>query len=207
MINYAIYAESGQVLSSGTTTEEVLEAGLVQVPQGCNLAVTDITIVPGLHRHDRGSFLTIPPPPGAHCEFDYASAQWIDPRSLQDFKDAQWEQVKLQRNNTEFSVFKFQGVYYDCDRMSQSRIQGAVQLASIALANNQTVVQEWTTADNSVVSLNATDLLNLGLQLGLFVNKVHDYGRVLRARIDAADSSLDVQEVLWDEAEFNATLQ
>ena len=148
-----------------------------------------------------------PAQPDKYHVFDYTTKQWIDPRSLQDFKDAQWEQVKLQRNNIEFSVFKFQGVYYDCDRVSQSRIQGAVQLASIALANNQTVVQEWTTADNSVVSLNATDLLNLGLQLGLFVNKVHDYGRVLRARIDAADSSLDVQEVLWDEAEFNATLQ
>jgi hypothetical protein len=146
-------------------------------------------------------------PPSEFHKFDYSTKQWVDPRSLQDFKDAQWEQVKLQRSNTEFSVFKFQGVYYDCDRVSQSRIQGAVQLASIALANNQTVVQEWTTADNSVVSLNATDLINLGLQLGLFVNKVHDYGRVLRARIDAADSSLDVQKVLWDEAEFNATLQ
>ena len=154
-----------------------------------------------------GKLLPMGSPPSINHVFDYATKQWIDPRSLQDFKDAQWEQVKLQRSDTEFSVFKFQGVYYDCDRVSQSRIQGAVQLASIALANNQTVVQEWTTADNSVVSLNATDLLNLGLQLGLFINKVHDYGRVLRARIAAADSSLDVQEVLWDEAEFNATLQ
>ena len=141
------------------------------------------------------------------AEWDPANEVWIDRRTIVAIKDAQWEQVKLQRDNTEFSVFKFQGIYYDCDRVSQSRIQGAAQLASIALANNQTVVQEWTTADNSVVSLNATDLLNLGLQLGLFINKVHDYGRVLRARIDAADSSLDVQEVLWDEAEFNATLQ
>ena len=94
MINYAIYAESGQVLSSGTTTEEVLEAGLVQVPQGCNLAVTDIPIMPGLHRHDRGSFLTIPPPPGAHCEFDYASAQWYDPRT----PETEWPLVQAERN-------------------------------------------------------------------------------------------------------------
>ena len=145
--------------------------------------------------------------PSVHHVFDRLTKQWIDQRTLADFKAAKWAQIKRDRDEAEFGGFTWNGSLFDSDAISQSRIQGAVQLASIALANNQTVVQEWTTADNSVVPLNATDLLNLGLQLGLFINKVHDYGRVLRARIDAADSSLDVQEVLWDEAEFNATLQ
>ena len=200
MATYSVFAPNGELSRVLTIGEGDLSGNILD-------GETCIPGVYSLHYVHEGLVLPLPTQPSPHHTFDYATKQWTDPRSLQDFKDAQWEQVKLQRNNAEFSVFKFQEVYYDCDRISQSRIQGAAQLASIALANNQTVVQEWTTADNSVVSLNATDLLNLGLQLGLFVNKVHDYGRVLRARIDAADSSLDVQEVLWDEAEFNATLQ
>ena len=155
----------------------------------------------------RGSVVSKGAKPSAEYSFDYTLRQWYDPRTLPDLQAAKWAQIKRDRDEAEFGGFTWNGSLFDSDAISQSRIQGAVQLASIALANNQTVVQEWTTADNSVVSLNATDLLNLGLQLGLFVNKVHEYGRVLRARIDAADSILDVQKVLWDEAEFNATLQ
>ena len=205
MIHFVICTKDGRIDQTGIYDEELLHT--LDIPEGGALVVNQSMPAGDFFYFSKGAFHAIPEKPAGHYSFDYSKKAWVDPRSLQDFKDAQWEQVKLQRSNTELSVFKFQGRYYDCDRVSQSRIQGAVQLASIALANNQTVVQEWTTADNSVVSLNATDLLNLGLQLGLFVNKVHDYGRVLRARIDAADSSLDVQEVLWDEAEFNATLQ
>ena len=202
IVKVVIYEKAtGKILSSGATCfPEKLETAEQAVLVNAAAHITDDYV-------DRGEVKSKGPRPSEAHDFDYTNKQWYDPRTLSDLQAAKWAQIKSARDEAEFGGFTWNGSLFDSDAISQSRIQGAVQLASIALANNQTVVQEWTTADNSVVSLNATDLLNLGLQLCLFINKVHDYGRVLRARIAAADSSLDVQEVLWDEAEFNATLQ
>ena len=144
-----------------------------------------------------GKLLPMGSPPSINHVFDYATKQWIDPRSLQDFKDAQWEQVKLQRNNTEFSTFTFRGIEYDCNEVSRARIQGAVQLASIALTNEMPYSYDWTVADNSTVILDGISMVQLGLALGAFTNNLHVYAKSLRNQIYGTEDKAIIESIEW----------
>ena len=140
-----------------------------------------------------GALVPIPARPGNHHTFDYTAKQWIDPRTLSDLQVAKWEQIKRARANAEFGGFTWDGSPFDSDAISQSRIQGAVQLA--AMAPGFTI--DWTLANNSVRNLSAADLAAVGVALGLHVGTQHDKARVLRAQIEAATTADEVDAVTW----------
>ena len=140
-----------------------------------------------------GALVPIPARPGNHHTFDYTAKQWIDPRTLSDLQVAKWEQIKRARANAEFGGFTWDGSPFDSDAISQSRIQGAVQLA--AMAPGFTI--DWTLANNSVRNLSAADLAAVGVALGLHVGTQHAKARVLRAQIEAATTADEVDAVVW----------
>jgi len=117
--------------------------------------------------------------------------------TLEELKNGVWEGIKLQRSLREYSFFQWDGSLFDSDAPSQSRIQGVVQLAQIALSQGQPFAVDWTLADNSVRTLTGQDVIEVGLALTNHITSCHARGRQLRAALDAAQTSAEVQAVQW----------
>ena len=131
--------------------------------------------------------------PSAEYIFDYTLRQWYDPRTLPDLKAAKWAQIKRDRDEAEFGGFTWNGSLFDSDAISQSRIQGALQLA--ALIPDFSI--DWTLADNTARNLSAADLANVGAALGMHVAAQHAKARLLRSQIEAATTVAEVDAVTW----------
>jgi|GEM_PF-2995216 len=69
--------------------------------------------------------------------------------------------------------FDFNGTRFDSDAKSIQRINGAVTLSLL----NPAFETDWITFDNSLVTLNATQLAGLGVAAGL-----HEKAQIFRAR-------------------------
>lgn len=131
--------------------------------------------------------------PSMQHTFDYTTKQWVDPRTLQDLQLAKWNAIKQARANAEFGGFTWDGSPFDSDAISQSRIQGALQLA--AMIPGFTI--DWTLANNTVRTLSGADIAGVGVALGQHVATQHAKARVLRAHIEAATTAAEVDAVVW----------
>lgn len=186
---YAIYqAETGRLLSSGRSfaPETLLLPGQLLIKKIAPGALGDYYV-------ENGELVKKSDQPSDHHTFDYTTKQWVDPRTLSDLQVAKWEQIKRARSSAEFGGFTWDGSPFDSDAISQSRIQGAVQLA--AMAPEFTI--EWTLADNSARNLSAADLANVGAALGIHVATQHAKARTLRSQIEAATTAAEVDAVTW----------
>lgn len=132
-------------------------------------------------------------PPQRWMVWSESQMQWIDPRQLNEFKDAQWEVIKVARDAAEFSSFVWDGSQFDADALSQQRIIGAAQLAEI----NPAYEVDWTLANNSVRHLNATQMKAVGVALGDHVNAQHVKARGLRQQIQDATTREEIEAVVW----------
>lgn len=133
------------------------------------------------------------PPPSFHHRFDYATKQWVDPRTLADFKAAQWEAIKLARTQAEYAGFTWDGSTFDSDATSQNRITGAVTLAQMSAA----FTIDWTLKDNTTRTLDQAGMLQVGAALGMHVAAQFSRAQGLRAAIEAATTRADVEAVVW----------
>lgn len=145
------------------------------------------------HYISGGLPVAIPAQPSPHHHWDWGVKQWIDPRTLADFRSAKWTEIKYARAAAEFGGFVWDARVFDSDAMSQSRIIGAAQLARI----NPAFTITWTLADNSVRQLSATDMVAVGVALGDHVATQHAKARTLRAQIEAAQTVAQVAAVGW----------
>jgi hypothetical protein len=85
----------------------------------------------------------------------------------------------------------------DTTLASRLLISGAVQAAMIAGAAEQAFAIEWTLADNSVAELDGPGMIGLGLAVAAHVDAIHQRARVLKARIEAAETVAEVEAVVW----------
>lgn len=134
-----------------------------------------------------------PPRPSSHHIFNYTIKQWEDPRTLQDFKDTQWNLIKQARSQAEYAGFTWDGSTFDSDALSQNRITGAVTLAQ--LSTSFTI--DWILADNTVRTLNQISMLQVGATLGQHVAAVFTNGVLRREAIEAATTPEEVEAVVW----------
>ena len=132
-------------------------------------------------------------PPHPWMKWDENAIAWIDLRNLDDLKADQWAKIKAARGDAEFGGFTWDGSPFDSDAISQQRIIGASQLAGITPG----FLIDWTLADNTVRTLNATDMQAVGFALGQHVNAQHVKARGLRQQIDDATTPAEVEAVVW----------
>ena len=140
---------------------------------------------------DGGEIYQKPDQPDEYHEFDYASKQWVF--SLDSARALKWQEIKAARTAQEFGTFIWGDYTFQCDEVSQRRIQGAVQLAAI----DSGFSIDWTLADNSVVNLSAQDMISIGVTLAAHVNACHEKSRSLRQAIDLAQTEQDIAEIDW----------
>ena len=189
---------SGEVYSCGffpaDIVPEPMRGGtMYEVPDRCS---------PSESAYYDGVVVSLPAQPSEFHKFNYEARQWVDQRTFEDLREAKWVEIKLARDVAEFGGFTWSGHQFDTDENSRNRIMGAVQLASIALANGIPYSNEWTLKDNSVLLFSAAEMIDLGLNLGHYVNRVHSYGRILRLRKDEAATVEALNAIHWDTVEF-----
>lgn len=108
-----------------------------------------------------------------------------------------WLGLKKARDDAEFGGFDWDGSRFDSDAVSQSRIQGSAQLATLAVLADQPFSVPWTLADNSVRTLDRSDMLAVGQAMGVHIMDVHAHGRHLRDEVVAAPDASAVTEIIW----------
>lgn len=136
-------------------------------------------------------------PPSSWHQWDWDALAWIDPRTLEDLKAAQWALIKRARDAAEQAGFVWDGSTFDCDPLSQSRIQGGALMATTALLNSAPFGIDWTLADNTTRTLDAAQMIAVGLAMGQHIDATHQIGRALRAQIDAATTAEEISAVEW----------
>lgn len=136
----------------------------------------------------------LPPKPSPFCNLNPATRQWEDTRTLEQVQMMTWNNMKVLRSQKESAGFTWDGSVFDSDRVSQSRIMGAVQLAGM----NPAFEIPWTLQNNSVRVLTATDMLSVGATLGSHVATIFARAQEIRTEIYAASTIAEVEAITWE---------
>lgn len=107
-------------------------------------------------------------------------------------KPAVWTMVKAKRDEVIDGGTSTPAGVVDSDELSRSNIAGATLAAIIAKQASQAFSIEWTLADNSVVSLDADQMIALGVAAMSHVSLAHDRARDLRSEIEATSDLVDL---------------
>lgn len=129
--------------------------------------------------------------PGSFYRWDAETEQWA--LSIDEARAQRWRVIKAARTEREYGGFEYLGKWFDSDPESQRRIQGAIQMTQL----NPDIVIDWTLADNSVMSLDATQLAGLGVALAQHVDALHRKARVLREQIETAETEAELEAIQW----------
>ncbi len=149
------------------------------------------------HVHVGGQWMRRPQGLSMAYTWDAAANQWVDTRSLPVAKQDRWGAIKEKRSTAEFAGFSWGGSTFDSDPMSQMKIAGAAQLARAAEQAGQSYSIDWTLADNTVRTLSAADVIEVGAALAAHVQSVHSTGRDLRSQIESAATVEEVDAINW----------
>lgn len=118
----------------------------------------------------------------------------VDARLLNQAKEIAWERIKQSRSTAETKPFTFNGQLYDANI---EKIGGAVQMALIAQVAGAPFSIDWTLADNTVVVLNAQQMIGVGVSLGQSIAAIYDTARSLRTTINNATTAQAVDAIVW----------
>jgi hypothetical protein len=184
---YTAYDMHGKILASYTATENTAE---LNKPENS-------TIIEGQYSPETGYidvntnkfFEFVGRPTEPFFKFNYITKEWEDTRNIEQLKEAKWEKIRNFRNEMEYGGFYWNNYKFDSDLVSQSKIQGAVQLALLSPEN---FLIDWTLADNSVVSLNAEQMIEVGKALATHIITQHASNRIKR---DQTMSATNVDEL------------
>ena len=128
----------------------------------------------------------------------YVDGQFIDPPPyvppLEDVKAAKIAELKGIRDEKEVEPVQYIDHLYDFDVKSFDRINAAI----IALDQTHGTIG-WTTADNSVVEVNADSLRGVIASAALRSNTLHVIYRELKEAVNAATTAEEVESINWPE--------
>ena len=190
MIRAAVfYDDSGRIVSCKTGSEE----GIYLTAESSVYSYILFEDVPDVDSKyiENEQLVDMPTQPSEFHEFNYSTKAWELQFSFA--QQGKWSEIKQARDAEEFGTFVWNDHTFDCDEVSQRRIQGAVQLAAL----DTSIVMDWTLADNTVQTFNATELQQIGQALGAHVNACHVKARGLRDQINAAESEAELSVISW----------
>ena len=139
----------------------------------------------------------MPPSPSSEHVFDYATKTWVDPRTLLQLKDAKWEDIKLARDAAIHAPLATPYGMFDADAASGFKITQAVLLANNLTDMGQPVEIDFTLADNSTVTLSASQMIQVGLLLGGREQQLRARATAIRVQIYAATSQTQLDAMGW----------
>tara|TARA_A100001035_G_scaffold255376_1_gene229897 strand:- start:43 stop:609 length:567 start_codon:yes stop_codon:yes gene_type:complete len=188
MTSFVVYEiATGKIVKTGSTSPESLSLQ----PQDETQAVLE-GVASDAHDYVKdGAIVSKGTQPSQGHVFNYETEQWELDIALA--RSVKWKEVKLERQIRELSTFDWNSHTFQCDEISQIRLQAAVQAATI----DDTISMVWTLADNSTETFNATELKQIGKALADHLKVCHDRGRILRGEINAAQNLEELEAVSW----------
>lgn len=186
---YANVDTSGKILQVSSHPVDIAGARSVHVAPGVEGS-----------RHYIGpadEVLDIPAQPSQWHVFDWPTHQWVDSRGLGEFKDAKWEEVKAAREASINAPLATPYGSFDSGPADRANITDAVLMAQTLAALGQPVSIEFTLADNTVSTLNASQMVEVGLILGAKVQDAYATARSLREAIESAGTIAEVDAIHW----------
>lgn len=114
-----------------------------------------------------------------------------------DYKKRAWERIKAARDAAETAGFTYMAKTFDADPRSVQRITVAVQAANAAIAAGSPFSINWKTADNSVLTMNAQQMLGVPAALAQHADAQHQKAASLLAKIEAATTANAIDLVVW----------
>jgi hypothetical protein len=137
--------------------------------------------------------------PSDLIEISESEAEFLrnPPKSLEVVKEEKRTFLNACRDKDESSGFIFNGKIYDSTERSVLRITTAALSAQLAIATNQPFSLDWTTADNSTVTLSAQETASLPLYLALHGKALHEKCKTLKTQVEACNSVEEVESIVW----------
>lgn len=194
MTPFTVYDADGRILRTGVCQDEILaiqaQDGEYVLPIESSDHLQYIDVV-------TGTLVDIPTRPDPVFVFDYGSKAWVDPRTLADLQDLKWAEIKVRRTAVEFGPFEYNGMVFDGDLNAQRRLGTYISISKSALAAGTTFQAEFILADNSVVTLNATDFVAIELAKANQVAQAFSKAAVLRQTIYATTDTQALAAIHW----------
>lgn len=142
---------------------------------------------------DGSKVVELPPQPSEAHAWNGATRKWeLD---FSEAKGLAWQVVKSQRDAKEFGPFVWNVYTFDGDIDAQRRINLAVMGAQAALIAGQPWSMDWTLADNSVVTLSASEMVAVAQALGANIAAAHEEARLKRVAIEAATTVEELENI------------
>lgn len=117
--------------------------------------------------------------------------------TLAALKANRWESIKAARATALDAPLVTPKGTFDADGPARANIGGAVALAQTATAAGHAFAITYTLHDNTAVTLDAADMVSVGLSLGAKVQAAFATARALRAQIDAAITPEAIALISW----------
>lgn len=135
-----------------------------------------------------GNAAPYPPKLLPMATWDIKTVAWVDPRSLSARQDEKWAQAKAERAKASAALLVTPYGTFDADPDSRESLVSAIVMLQTLTALGRPAAIDWTLADNSVVTLDTTQLVTVGLLLGQQVQAAFTAARAKRVAIYAAKS-------------------
>lgn len=190
MKTMVFYKDSGEITSVRSGDDKSIDAE-IDCHNGEQFILTDKTPDYLTYYVDNGDVFRKPEQQNQYQEFDYQTKQWVF--SLDYSRSLKWEEIKTIRTVQEFSEFAWQGHIFQCNEVSQKRIQSAVQLAIL----DDLLILDWTLANNSVETFNAANFVSIGKALANHVSECHQNSRIKREEIYQATTEAELAAITW----------
>lgn len=154
-------------------------------------------IPPSATHYLNGEFLTQPPKPDEAHEWDEVSFSWVYSESaLNRVKEQAKHKITMLRERVKNSGFFAFDKVFDSDPIAIQNIMVAVSAASSALASGTTFSLDWTTLDNSVITLSAEQIVQLPTIVAVSGNNLHVKSRQYKQLIDAAQNIDEINYIM-----------
>ena len=183
------FDEHGRIVGRTTAPASMVEAAAAE--SDFAIVANGILATEETHYVEDGALVEKPEKPSEEYIFNYSTKQWA--YDLTGHRQNKWAEIKSERNREEFSTFEWNSHTFQCDERSQSRIMSAVQRAQL----DSTLTMVWTLSDNSTVTLNATELKQVGQALASHIDACHVKARGLRTQINAAETEAELDLITW----------
>lgn len=113
--------------------------------------------------------------------------------SLDELKQAKINEFKNKRDTLEVEPIEYNGSLFDFDDKARDRINSAI----IALDITKGSI-EWTTADNTNVTVTANDLKAIVAAVAVRSNELHIKYRELKELVEACTTKEEVDKITWE---------
>lgn len=125
---------------------------------------------------------------------EYYECVAIPAPSLDELKQGKINEFKNKRDSFEVEPIEYNGNLFDFDEKARDRINSAI-ISLDLMGENATI--EWTTADNTNVTVTANDLKMIIAAVAVRSNKLHTAYRVSKEKVEAATTAADVETVIF----------